>query len=119
VNSSWFSGKCEIVTYQLDELLGTKFRALYQRKKGRDLFDLYKALENPNLNPENVLKCYHKYMSFEGGKSPSQAVYLANMEEKMQRRDFLDDMIGLLRPEVEYDPQKAYEVVRRELIEKL
>ena len=119
VNSSWFSGKCEIVTYQLDELLGTKFRALYQRKKGRDLFDLYKALENPNLNPENVLKCYHKYMSFEGGKSPSQAVYLANMEEKMQRKDFLDDMIGLLRPEVEYNPQKAYEVVKRDLIEKL
>ena len=29
-----------IQTYQLDELLGTKVRALYQRKKGRDLFDL-------------------------------------------------------------------------------
>ena len=28
---------------QLDELLGTKLRALYQRKKGRDLFDLFIA----------------------------------------------------------------------------
>ena len=33
------SGKCEITTYSLNELLGTKLRALYQRKKGRDLFD--------------------------------------------------------------------------------
>lgn len=37
VENSWFSGKCEITTYRLNELLGTKLRALYQRKKGRDL----------------------------------------------------------------------------------
>ena len=29
-----------IPTYELDELLATKLRALYQRRKGRDLFDL-------------------------------------------------------------------------------
>lgn len=33
VENSWFSGKCEITTYSLNELLGTKLRALYQRKK--------------------------------------------------------------------------------------
>ena len=43
MENTWFSGRCEITTYQLNELLGTKFRALYQRKKGRDLFDLYVA----------------------------------------------------------------------------
>lgn len=41
VRSRWFSGAASIVTYALDELLGTKLRALYQRKKGRDLFDLW------------------------------------------------------------------------------
>lgn len=41
VESSWFNGSCEITTYQLEELLGTKLRALYQRRKGRDLFDLH------------------------------------------------------------------------------
>jgi Nucleotidyl transferase AbiEii toxin, Type IV TA system len=35
VSSRWFEGTCEIGTYTLDELLGTKMRALYQRKKGR------------------------------------------------------------------------------------
>ena len=32
VESPWFSGACEIQSYALDELLGTKMRALYQRK---------------------------------------------------------------------------------------
>ena len=38
--SRWFTGAAKVLTYDLDELLGTKLRALYQRKKGRDLFDL-------------------------------------------------------------------------------
>src|SRR5690606_25421173 len=40
VESEWFSGEAKIRTYNINELLGTKLRALYQRKKGRDLFDL-------------------------------------------------------------------------------
>jgi predicted nucleotidyltransferase component of viral defense system len=41
VNNDWFSGKARLKTYELEEMAGTKMRALYQRKKGRDLFDLY------------------------------------------------------------------------------
>ncbi|SQC98180.1 Nucleotidyl transferase of uncharacterised function (DUF1814) [Bacteroides ovatus] len=33
VDNSWFTGQCELTTYRLNELLGTKLRALYQRKK--------------------------------------------------------------------------------------
>lgn len=40
VENSWFTGEAELTTYHFEELLGTKLRALYQRKKGRDLFDL-------------------------------------------------------------------------------
>jgi len=39
VENSWFSGTCNLTGYELEELLGTKLRALYQRRKGRDLFD--------------------------------------------------------------------------------
>ena len=49
VNNKWFSGSCEITTYQLDELIGTKIRALYQRKKGRDLYDLQIALQQKDI----------------------------------------------------------------------
>ncbi|MCP3996398.1 MAG: nucleotidyl transferase AbiEii/AbiGii toxin family protein [bacterium] len=37
VDSRWFSGSSEVTIYELDELLATKLRALYQRKKGREL----------------------------------------------------------------------------------
>jgi predicted nucleotidyltransferase component of viral defense system len=119
VKNQWFNGCCEITTYQLDELIGTKLRALYQRKKGRDLFDLQKALESNKLNTDNVIKCYHKYISFSDGESPSQAIYLANMEEKMQEDVFLNDTQTLLRPSLDFNPSEAYEVVKRELIAKI
>ncbi len=50
VNSPWFRGTADVHTFALDELLGTKLRALYQRKKGRDLFDLSHALETGRGN---------------------------------------------------------------------
>lgn len=55
VDNSWFTGQCELTTYRLNELLGTKLRALYQRKKGRDLFDLYKALTLHEVNPDEII----------------------------------------------------------------
>lgn len=77
VNTSWFTGSCGITTYRLEELLGTKMRALYQRRKGRDLYDLYKALVMlPNINKEAVLKCYSAYMDFVVNEPPSQNVFL-------------------------------------------
>lgn len=40
IENDLFSGDAKIKTYSINELLGTKLRALYQRSKGRDLFDL-------------------------------------------------------------------------------
>lgn len=51
VQSDWFHGECHLTTYTLEELLGTKLRALYQRKKGRDLYDLWKAITVILPNP--------------------------------------------------------------------
>lgn len=41
------------------------------------------------------------------------------MEEKLQDPDFEGDIFGLLRPGIEYDQAKAYELIRAELIEKI
>ncbi len=41
VVNPWYRGAVDVPTFELDELLGTKLRALYQRKKGRDLFDVH------------------------------------------------------------------------------
>lgn len=71
VNNGWFKGSCDILTYQLEEMIGTKVRALYQRRKGRDLYDLYKALTLSNLNIEQVITCYKEYMNFVVDKPPT------------------------------------------------
>lgn len=50
VESGWWSGSGEVLTFQPEELVATKLRALFQRKKGRDLFDLWLALTVLGLN---------------------------------------------------------------------
>jgi predicted nucleotidyltransferase component of viral defense system len=52
INSEWFQGLSHVMTYQLNELMGTKLRALYQRRKGRDLFDLWYTLDRGMVNSE-------------------------------------------------------------------
>jgi len=116
VNNQWFSGNTDITTYHLDELLGTKLRALYQRRKGRDLFDLYKALITQEVNVESVIRCYRKYMGFAVEKPPTQKQFLQNMELKVQDEEFLGDMNLLLRPNDTYNPQEAWELVKNRII---
>ncbi len=119
INNQWFSGNCNITTYHLEELLGTKLRALYQRRKGRDLFDLYKALSMQSVNVEHIIKCYREYMRFVVSKPPTQKEYLKNMELKMQDKEFLEDTNLILRPDNQYNPVEAWSLVRSHLIEKL
>lgn len=119
VENKWFSGDCEILTYQLDELIGTKLRALYQRRKGRDLFDLHKALTTANLNEETVVECYLKYMDFVVDHIPTYKEFILNMEDKMQDDEFLGDTTGLLRAGTDFDVKQSYDLVREKLIERL
>jgi predicted nucleotidyltransferase component of viral defense system len=101
-------------------LLGTKLRALYQRRKGRDLFDMHKSLEQlPDLNKEAILECYHQYMKFVVGYPPRKKMYLQNMEAKMQDDEFIGDIAGLIRPTEQYNQIAAYELVKKNLLDKL
>ncbi|MFR9543510.1 MAG: nucleotidyl transferase AbiEii/AbiGii toxin family protein [Rikenellaceae bacterium] len=120
VECSWFSGECEITTYELDELMGTKLRALYQRKKGRDLFDMYRAMSQ-NLNPDRVIECYKRYMDFVVDNPPTYKQFIMNMEEKMADPDFVGDIAGLIRTDEDnrFDVAVAYEAVRATFIDRL
>ena len=112
-------GKCEITTYRLNELLGTKLRALYQRKKGRDLFDLYVALSEAVVDINEILRCYNRYMSFVVQQPPTYKQFINNMEEKMLDPDFLGDTQNLIRPDREFNPRLGYELVLEKLIERM
>jgi predicted nucleotidyltransferase component of viral defense system len=119
IENTWAEGSCKLIAFEAEEMLGTKLRALYQRKKGRDLFDLYHALTNLDLDTVTLIKCYKEYMAFSVKKPPTQKQYLRNMEDKLEDPDFGGDIFALLRPDIEYDQTEAYELVRTELIEKI
>lgn len=119
VENSWFTGECNLTGYALEELLGTKLRALYQRRKGRDLFDLYWALTNQEVDNLKVIQCYKTYMDFSVENPPTKKQFLANIEEKMKDKEFFQDIHSILKPNVEYDGVKAQEIVTTRLIDKI
>lgn len=119
INNDWFTGKTTIRTYNLNELLGTKLRALYQRTKGRDLFDLDYSRLNETINLDEVIESFNEYMKFSTNHIPTQRQFEMNIEEKENDPDFTGDMEALLRPDVMYDQNVAFKWLKNELITKL
>jgi predicted nucleotidyltransferase component of viral defense system len=115
VDSEWFGGSCKIATYHLAELLGTKMRALYQRRKGRDLFDLWTGLTKSKTDPAHVVRCFQEYTKAQG-LSIKRKDFERNLAEKMEDAAFLSDMDALLRPGVKYDAVEAFALVSEKLI---
>jgi predicted nucleotidyltransferase component of viral defense system len=119
LENGWFSGSCTMNSFSIEELLATKLRALYQRRKGRDLFDLFHAMTQLDVDTQKLVDTYREYMKFSRGQSPTQKQFLLNMDEKIEDPDFGGDIYALLRPGIEYDQNIAYELVREILIEKI
>jgi predicted nucleotidyltransferase component of viral defense system len=99
-----------LLSYNINEMLATKMRALFQRRKGRDLFDLYWALTSKAARPvivEEVVDAFQHYMRGEGTRVP-RAEFVAHLRSCLADRvGFCTDMIPLLRCGVEYDPEEA------------
>lgn len=118
IQSSWFNGSAEILTYSLEELLGSKMRALYQRRKGRDLFDLWYALEQKQIDIKKLIIAYRKFMEYLP-QPPTKKMYIANITEKMNDNEFLRDMEILLKPGIEFNINEAYEAIKGKILEKM
>ena len=117
LNNAWFSGQCNVTGYTAEELLSTKLKALYGRKKGRDLFDLYYALTQIDIDVEKLLHCYKIHYEHAELKPPTAKQFMRNMEEKLNDTDFTKDIFTVLKPNIEYNNWEAWELVRRKLIE--
>ncbi|MEX1117219.1 MAG: nucleotidyl transferase AbiEii/AbiGii toxin family protein [Terrimicrobiaceae bacterium] len=115
VASRWFNGTAQVPIYSVTELLGTKLRALYQRRKGRDLFDLWHAHQFKVLNPAEVVAVFLHYMEAEQ-HSVTQTVFRSNLEAKMNSKAFLSDTPPLLRSGVEYEPHEAFDFINVNLL---
>lgn len=114
VESRWWSGTADVTTFQVQELLGTKLRALYQRKKGRDLLDLCVALD-AGVDSREIVAIFLRYM--EAADTP---VSRANFEEclamKRELPAFKNDIALVLPPGAEFDLAAGVERVGREVI---
>lgn len=109
--------RTKVNSYDIHEMLGTKLRALFQRRRGRDLFDLYWALTMSKLrvDPAAVIESFEHYLQQEGSTA-GRAEFTGLLEAHLADRGFCSDMQPLLRAGVVYDPREAGEYVKKRLL---
>lgn len=110
IASSWFEGHSDVPTFELEELVATKIRALYQRRKGRDLFDLWLAVEHAGADPSAIATCFGPYRP--AGWTAGLA--LANLDAKLSDRTFVTDLdLLVVAPPSGYAIEAAASLARR------
>ena len=96
VANPWFSGEATIPTFSREEMLATKLRALLQRDKGRDLYDLAHALGVfEGLDTDRIVKTFGQYLAA-AGQAVSRAQAHERMFAKLANPRFLLDVRPLL-----------------------
>lgn len=116
VESSWFTGLAAVQTFSLPELFATKLRALYQRSKGRDLFDLWLGLERLGVEPEHIAKCFSPYQP----ASYSRELAAQNLRAKLGNANFREDLSRLVAVwPPDYDLDSAAELLLRRLFTRI
>ena len=118
MDSNWFKGSTNIITYEINELMATKLRALYQRRKGRDLFDLWYVTNLDLINLNQVFDIFSKYCTHNNVRITREE-FTKNLEQKKVHRDFHMDMRVLLPAKLNWDFDEAYQFVIDKVISKM
>lgn len=104
IESLWWSGSANVKTFELAELVATKIRALHQRSKGRDLFDLWLALVQLEIPADRILQAFETYKP----RNWNVSEVLETFEKKLSSPSFCGDLDLLVRAYPEgYDVQSA------------
>ncbi|MBI3041459.1 MAG: nucleotidyl transferase AbiEii/AbiGii toxin family protein [Betaproteobacteria bacterium] len=111
LSSGWHQARTDIVSFEPEELFGTKLRALLQRRQGRDLFDLNEGLKQLGLDTRKVIACFDHYLELEG-HPVSRAAAEQRMLEKLTR-SLTDDIDPLLPAGVQFSADDAIEAFSR------
>jgi predicted nucleotidyltransferase component of viral defense system len=120
IDSRWHQAKTEILSYEPEEMFGTKLRALLQRRKNRDLFDLHEGINQLSMDPDKLIACFEHYLALEG-KPISRANAEQRMLEKL-RRSLTEDIAPLLSAGVQFnddDAMDAFNNVWTELVARI
>lgn len=103
--------------FDIHEMLGTKMRALFQRRRGRDLFDLHWALTHhtPRVDPAGIVESFLHYLRLEGGAA-GRDEFIGRLESHLADPGFRSDTDHLLRRGIDYDPRAGGANVRASLL---
>ena len=113
INNGWFTGATEVLTFCPEELIATKLRALYERKKGRDLFDLWLAITELGLKPDEIIECFAPYRPV----GYTSGLATTNLRAKVVDRDFSSDLLPLVANwPPEYNVPDAAELIIESLL---
>lgn len=113
VSSHWWRGSAVVSTFMLDEMMATKLRALYQRRKGRDLFDLWIVLSTQETTPTTIVDGLRHYMADAVFTYPQLRL---NLLDKLADAGFRADLEGLLVDSLDgYDIDVAADIVMARL----
>jgi predicted nucleotidyltransferase component of viral defense system len=93
VESPWWNGSADVPTFSIEELMGTKLRALYQRRKGRDVFDLWLALTTLDPDVERTIGAFRHYI---GDDIFGFGDLARNLTAKLADREFRADLDQLV-----------------------
>lgn len=105
IDSSWHQAKTDILSFEPEELFGTKLRALLQRRKNRDLFDLHEGFKQLSMDPDKLIACFEHYLALEGTPI-TRAIAERRMLEKLNR-SLTDDIAPLLPAGIRFDDDDA------------
>jgi predicted nucleotidyltransferase component of viral defense system len=120
VENGWYQATASIASFAPEELFGTKLRALLQRRKNRDLYDLHMGLQQLSMNPDTLLVCFDHYLALEG-----KPISRANAEQRMLEKlthSLTEDIAPLLPPGVHFhedDAVAAFESIWTTLIARM
>ncbi len=113
VDSRWWQGEARVPTFALTEMMATKLRALYQRSKGRDLFDLWLVLTTKKPDPETIVDGLRHYMKDAAFTYRDLA---ANLRDKLEDADFRSDLeLLVLAVPAGYTVDRAADLVMEQL----
>jgi hypothetical protein len=113
VDSRWWSGRADGSTFELEELMSTKLRALYQRRKGRDLFDLWHVLNDLQPDEQLIVDGLAHYM---GEETFSYRELSTNLAAKLEHPDFRADLDQLIvDSSPRYDATRAADLIMERL----
>jgi predicted nucleotidyltransferase component of viral defense system len=111
VDNDWCRAKTEIASFDAEELFATKLRALLQRRKNRDLFDLHHGLGQLALDQDRLVACFHHYLALDGNPM-TRAQAEQRMLEKLAR-SLTEDVAPLLPVGVPFSDRDAIQAFER------